>query len=338
MSSRRAAVAATAGLGALLAGRALARRLSAMSLAGRVVLVTGASRGLGLALAEEFAREGSRLVICARGEASLDAARRRLAARGADVLARPCDVTDRAAVESLVGAATERFGRIDVLVNNAGTIVVGPVETRTAEDFETAMRTMFFGVLHPTLAVLPEMRRRREGRIVTITSIGGKVAIPHLVPYSAAKFAAVGLSEGLRAELAKDGIRVVTVVPGLMRTGSYLNARFGGRHRAEFAWFSLGATLPAVSMSAERAARRIVAATGRGDPEVTLTPQAALLARVNGLAPGLTADLLGLVNRLLPGPDGAGSGTRLGRESETPLTRSPLTALGRSAARAYNQI
>ncbi|HEY8370301.1 MAG TPA: SDR family oxidoreductase [Thermodesulfobacteriota bacterium] len=337
MTSRQAAVAAAAGFGALLAGRALARRLTAMPLAGRVVLVTGSSRGLGLALAEAFARERARLVICARGEAGLEEARRRLVAQGAEVLARPCDVADRASVEALVEAATRRFGRIDVLVNNAGTIVVGPIETRTADDFEAAMRTMFFGVLHPTLAVLPDMRRRREGRIVTITSIGGKVAIPHLAPYTAAKFAAVGFSEGLRAELARDGIRVVTVVPGLMRTGSHLDARFGGRHRAEFTWFSLGATLPLVSTSAERAARRIVAATRRGDPEVTLTPQAALLARLNGVAPGLTADVLGLVNRLLPPPDGLGAATRAGHESETPLTRSPLTALGRRAAARYNQ-
>lgn len=100
------------------------------------------------------------------------------------------------------------------------------------------------------------MRARRRGRIVNITSIGGKVGMPHLLPYTCAKFATVGLSEGLRAELGREGIRVTTIVPGLMRTGSHLKAMFRGQHEQEFTWFSLGASLPLVSMGAERAARQ----------------------------------------------------------------------------------
>jgi short-subunit dehydrogenase len=194
---------------------------------------------------------------------------------------------------------------VDILVNNAGTIQVGPFESMTTKDFEDAMRVMFWGMLHPTLTVLPDMLGRRSGRIVNITSIGGKVSMPHLLPYGCAKFAAVGLSEGLRAELKSQGIRVTTIVPGLMRTGSFLNAFFKGRQEKEFRWFSLGATLPLISMDAKRAARQIVDATRRGQAERVLSLPAGLLADFHGQFPGLTADLLALANRfVLPRAEG----------------------------------
>lgn len=333
-----AGMATLAGLGVGVAGWKLYQRLrSGEGLAGRVVLITGASRGLGLALAEEFARQGSRLVICARDERELEAARARLAALGAEVLAITCDVGVQDDVQSLVKEATARFGHVDVLVNNAGVIQVGPLESQTLMDFQEAMDVMFWGTVYPTLAVLPQMRQRGGGRIANITSIGGKVSVPHLLPYSCAKFAAVGFSEGLRAELSRHGIKVTTVVPGLMRTGSHLNAWFKGKHEDEFTWFSLGATLPVAAMSARRAARRIVGAIRRGQAELILTPQAKALAMVHGVAPGATADLLGVVNRVLPQAEGRDRERHLGRESETRLTRSPLTALGRKAARELNQ-
>ena len=114
----------------------------------------------------------------------------------------------------------------------------------TVADFEDAMGTMFWGMVYTTLAALPQMTERGAGRIVNITSIGGKVAVPHLLPYCCAKFAAVGFSEGIRAELAKDHIKVTTVVPGLLRTGSHANAVFKGDHHKEYGWFSLAATRP----------------------------------------------------------------------------------------------
>src|SRR5918912_3423887 len=128
----------------------------------------------------------------------------------------------------------------------------------TLEDFEQAMAVHFWGPLYATLAVLPQMRARRDGRIVNISSIGGKVSVPHLVPYSASKFALAGLSDGLRAELSKENVIVTTVCPGLMRTGSPRNATFKGKHRDEYAWFSISDALPLTSMSAERAARQII--------------------------------------------------------------------------------
>ncbi len=245
-------VAGTAvGLGAALLGRELWKRARTVpGFAGQVVVITGGSRGLGFALAQEFAARGAKLVICARGEQVLREAESRLRHMGAEVLAIPCDISDQTAASELVREATQRFGRVDVLVNNAGTIQVGPIESQTLEDFQTAMGTMFWGMVYTTLAVLPQMAERGGGRIVNITSIGGRVAIPHLAPYSCAKFAAVGFSQALRAELAKNHISVTTVAPGLMRTGSHANAIFKGDHRKEYSWFALGATLPVSAMEA----------------------------------------------------------------------------------------
>lgn len=329
---------AAAGAGAFLAGRAVLRRWREYDLRGKTVLITGGSRGLGLVLAREFAREGARVAICARNNAELERARADLAARGAEVLAALCDVTDKAQVGSLVETVRDRFGRIDVLVNNAGVIQVGPMEVMTLEDYDEAMRTHFWAPLYTTLAVLPEMRLRRDGRIVNISSIGGKISVPHLLPYSASKFALVGLSEGLRAELAKDNIAVTTVCPGLMRTGSPRNAFFKGKHREEYAWFSISDSLPVTSMNARRAARQIVSACKRADAEVILSIQAELAVRFHGLFPGLTADILGFVNRFLPDAGGIGTRRTQGKDSRSSVAPSWLTALSDEAARANNEV
>ena len=198
------------------------------------------------------------------------------------------------------------------------------------------------------LAALPVMRSQGHGRIVTITSIGGKLSVPHLLPYSTAKFAAVGFSEGLRAELGRGPVTVTTVVPGLMRTGSHLQARFTGQAGKEFTWFALGASLPLISMDAERAARQIIGAVRERRAEVILTPAAQLISRIAGLAPGLTSDALYLVQRLAPpAPDGpptnpsqdSGEGTP-GNALNPAVSRKAfdrLTALGRAAASRFNE-
>jgi NAD(P)-dependent dehydrogenase (short-subunit alcohol dehydrogenase family) len=307
---------------------------------GQVALITGGGRGLGLLLARAFAVEGCRIAICSRDAGELAQGKRDLEQRGATVATVVCDITDRAQVNSLVGEVTRRFGAVDILVNNAGVIQVGPMSTMTLEDYEEAMDIMFWGALYPTLAVLPQMRERGAGRIVNITSIGGKISVPHLLPYSCAKFAAVGLSEGLRAELVRDGISVTTIVPGLMRTGSHENASFKGRSRAEYAWFSLGASLPIVSMDAERAAAQIVEAAKEGSAERILSLPATVAARVHGLFPGLTSDLLGVVNRILPRDDGGSTGRVQGRQAQAAshsAVLDALTSFGRSAARRFNQ-
>jgi short-subunit dehydrogenase len=230
------------------------------------------------------------------------------------------------------------YGPIDVLINNAGIIEVGPLETMTLEDFHQAMATNFWASVHTILAVLPRMRKRRQGRIVNITSIGGKISIPHLLPYSASKFALVGLSEGMRSELAHEGIVVTTICPGLMRTGSPRNATFKGQHRKEYTWFALGDALPGPSMSAERAARQILDACRYGKAEVVLSLPAKAAVTFHGLFPGVTTDLLGYVNRLLPGPGGIGEESAQGYESESALAPSLITRLSDRAARRNNEL
>lgn len=336
--NKNALMLAVVGAGALFAARAAVQRWREYDLRDKTVLITGGSRGLGLVMAREFAREGAKLALCARDPEELERARAELTKRGARVLVMPCDVTERAQVNELVAVVRDHYGRVDVLVNNAGVIQVGPIEVMTVEDFDEAMRTHFWGPLYATLAVLPEMRKRREGRIVNITSIGGKLSIPHLVPYSASKFAHVGLSEGLRAELQKDGVLVTTVCPGLMRTGSPRNAYFKGQHRAEYAWFSISDALPISSMQAERAARQIIAACKRGDAEVTLSVQAQLAVLFHGIFPGLTSDLLGLVNRLLPSAGGIGRLRARGKASQSAVSPSWLTALNEAAAERNNEM
>ncbi len=323
---------AAVGMGTVLGLRALLREK--VSFEGRTVLLTGGSRGLGLVLARQFLSEGARVILCAREEVELSRARDELESLG-EVLALPCDVSDRVQVEALVAEVHERFGVVDVLVNNAGGMQVGPLESMTEEDFQEAMGIHFWAPLYTTMAVLPEMKRRGWGRIVNIASIGGKVSIPHLLPYCASKFALVGLSDGLRAELAQDGILVTTVCPSLMRTGSPPNAFFKGNHEAEYAWFVLGDSLPGMSMNAERAAGKIVEACRRGDAEalIGLPAKVAVLART--LAPNLTAAVLAYMNQMLP--QDASTDRHRGRDSETPLTRSWVTRLTRQAAQKNNE-
>lgn len=333
-----AAATTVAGVGALLAARAIRRRLQPeFDFRDAVVAITGGSRGLGFALAREFAQRGARLAICARDEETLREAEHRLHAYGAQVCAFRCDIGIREQAEEFIRNVEQRFGHIDVLVNNAGQIEVGPLESQRIEDFQQAMDTMYWGMVYTSLAAYAAMAMRGEGRIVNITSIGGKIAVPHLLPYCGAKFAAVGFSEGLRAELAKNNLKVTTVVPGLLRTGSHMNATFKGDHRREYSWFAMGASLPLVSMHAGRAARKIVNATARGAAEIILTPQAKLSVAIHGVAPGMVSDIAGLANRLMPGTGSGRAERYTGKESSTPLTRSFITSPGRAAARDFNQ-
>lgn len=332
------------GLGLLGAAAWGVYRRQKRDISGQTALVTGSSRGLGLLLAEEYARRGCRVVICATDEQELEVARRRLVNHGAEVLAIRCDVGEEDQVRRMIDETRRRFGPVDILVNNAGIIQVGPVESTTLGDYEDAMGSMFYGALLPTGAVLPEMIGRGGGRIVNITSIGGRLSFPRLLPYNCAKFAAVGLSRGLHAELGRYGVSVTTVVPGLMRTGSYHHAFYKGSRSGELSWFSLGSSLPGITLNARRAARKIVDASVKRKTEYTVGTPAKVASLFNSLFPGLTADILGMVDRLvLPQPRGEYvepiEGRDVARKMSDPARRllDAGTTLGRRAGRRLNQ-
>jgi NAD(P)-dependent dehydrogenase (short-subunit alcohol dehydrogenase family) len=295
------------GIAAAVAAYAL-RSSSPKRRPGQVVLITGGSRGLGLALAERYGRSGAKLILAARDIEELISARHTLLDCGAvespdDVLLIPADLTDASQAITLIDHAVSHFGRIDILINNAGIIEVGPVENQPIAAYRRAMATNFFAALHTTHAALPHLLRRNpihgDAAIVNIASIGGKFAMPHMLPYVASKFALVGFSEGLHAELRHKGVRVTTVCPGLMRTGGEAHAGYTGQTKKEQRWFTLAARTPVLTASVRHAANKIYNAVAAGRAEITITPQAWLVARVAGIAPETTQYFASLANYLL---------------------------------------
>jgi len=284
-------------------GSTLARRTRAGSFRDQVILITGGARGLGLAIARELAPEHPRLVLLSRTIAELDRAAADLTARGASVRVVVGDVRDRRRITDAIESVVRRHGRLDVLINNAGIIQAMPFEHAQLDDFEDSLATHFWGPLFAIRAALPVMRRQGGGRIVNIASIGGRIGVPHLSPYCAGKFALVGLSEALHAELKKDNIAVTTVTPGLIRTGSHRNVVVRGQRRSEARWFGLASATPVSSMSAARAARQIVAAVRANRARVTPGIQARAGELANALAPEFVAAAMAMVaNAVLPGP------------------------------------
>lgn len=335
-----------AGWAGILAAAALAawgvtgaRRLERARLAGQVVWITGGSRGLGLCLARELARHGCKLALSARDEAELERARQDLLARAPEleVWLVPLDVSEPASVHAAADAITDHFGRIDGLLAVAGIMQVGPLEAMTRRDYERAMAVNFWGVLDAVDAVLPQMRARGEGWICGIDSVGGRLSAPHLLPYHCAKFALRGLLEGLDAELAKDGIAVTTILPGLMRTGSPVNAEFKGDRAREFAWFGFDDMLPGLSMPAPAAARRVVEAIRLGEREVTLGLPAAVGGLLHDLFPGATLAALEQVGRLLPRHAGPPNAAKRGWDLRDTGAEPLVTFIGDFGER-YNQL
>lgn len=310
-----------------------------LSVRGKRVLITGGSRGLGLVLARELAKRGAQIAICARRREELERVLGEFSRKGHGIVVEVCDMSVRAEVEQCVQRVREQLGAIDILINNAGQMTVGPMENHETVTFEDTLQTNFWGPYYATLAVIPEMRNRRSGRIVNIASIGGKLAFPHLLPYSVSKFALVGYSEGLRAELLKYNIFVTTVCPGLMRTGSPRNADFTGDTEKEYAWFKISDSIPGASISATSAARKIIRGLVNGDAEIHLGLAAQLGAVVHGIAPGVTADVFGLVDEyLMPSPKKARTEVSKGSENESEATESELTRLTQKAEIANNQV
>jgi NAD(P)-dependent dehydrogenase (short-subunit alcohol dehydrogenase family) len=305
-----------------------------------VAVIAGGSRGLGLHLAREVSRRGFHPVLSARSLPELEGAAAELAGEGISVTTEVMDVGRPEQVGAVIARVEAEVGPVDLLLCVAGVIQVGPLNALDREDFVEAIDVMLWGPINTALAVLPAMRRRGRGRIGIITSVGGLISAPHLLPYSTAKHGAVGFTRGLRSELAGTGVSVTTVAPGLMRTGSHLRATFRGDVRREYAWFATAATLPVLSMDAGRAARRIVTGVLRGRPVVVLTPLAQLAPRVDALMPRVGAAVLGVTARMLPTwpAEGRRSARMEGRQVEDLMAARPrawlrrVTALGRRAA------
>ncbi len=336
-----------AGLALLAAAAAARLGRDGKFFAGKVAVVTGGSRGLGLAIARRLRAEGAHVALFARDSGELARARADLLAitpgetPAAEVFTVPCDLTAAPEIEQAVAAVAQRFGALDVLVNVAGIIQAGPLQNMTPADFERTMATNFWGAFHASWAALPHLRASQGARIVNVASIGGRIAVPHLAPYNASKFALVGLSSSLTVELARENIRVTTVCPGLLRTGSHVHAEFKGQHAEEFDWFSTSNSFPLDSVSAETAARQIVEAcrAGKGFLSFPLSSRAAEIAMA--ACPNLTLRVLSLVNRWVlpkPGQGASAAEVRTGQESRSMrVTPAWKTGLADEATAANNE-
>jgi NAD(P)-dependent dehydrogenase (short-subunit alcohol dehydrogenase family) len=237
----------------------------------RSVIITGGSRGLGLALASQLINEGAKVTILARDPDELERARLQLdeLSEQAHVLAIRCDVTEPGELNGAIEQVLNTVGRIDVLINNAGNIAVGPFGSMEPADFEVQLDLQLRAVIHAIELVRPIFKQAGGGRIANISSIGGMIPVPHMSPYCTAKFALAGLSESIAAELALENIQITTVYPGLMRTGSPIQAVFKGDCEREYGWFASGDVTPGISVSAETAAHHILDGIRHGEARVT---------------------------------------------------------------------
>ncbi|MCF2443541.1 SDR family NAD(P)-dependent oxidoreductase [Dyadobacter sp. CY345] len=335
--SKKTAMFAALGVGLFALAKAVYNEMTKYELRGKVVLITGGSRGLGLAMARELAAKGARIVICARNEDQLEDAKEDLLRRGADVLALEADVTIQDDVNRVIQRILNRFGQLDVVINNAGMMMVGAEDVMDVEEYKKVMDSNLWSALYTIKAALPQFLQQGEGRIVNICSIGGKIAVPHMLPYSVSKFAMVGLSEGLGAELKKDNIHVTTVIPNLMRTGSPRNVSVKGDHGAEYEWFKLADSLPILSQNADDAAKEIIQALENGANEVILTQTAKVVVALQGVIPGGMTSIMQLANRFLP-KSGNDHEVKRGFESETKLSKSWLASLTDDAAVKFNEV
>jgi NAD(P)-dependent dehydrogenase (short-subunit alcohol dehydrogenase family) len=298
------------GVAGVLAALA-ARRSRRLELRGRVAVVTGGGRGLGLAISRELVTRGCRVAICGRDGDLIERAVAALCGEGADVMGSSCDAADPAQVDAFMQRVLDRHGHIDILVNNAGQCFVGPVQELAAEDMQDALRNIFWVNYYPSMAVLPLMRRRRFGRIANITSVGGKVPLPHQSAYVAAKYAATGWSETLAIELAKEGVFVSTITPPPLRNGAPLHVHFNGQAEREFGWFTWGLTSRLTAISADRTARVVVDALAHADAERSVSFMSWALSRAHGLAPNVLARCLSWVDRRLPAAAAPGVTSRM---------------------------
>ncbi len=247
-------------------------------LAGLRILITGASQGIGRALAEAAAARGMKVLAAARSAALLAELAREAKANGGVLETVEADVTSADDRRRMVEAATQHFGGLDVLVNNAGIGATGHFADAAPERLRSIMEVNFFGLTETTRVCLPLLRRGVTPAVVNISSIAGKRGLPARSEYSASKFAVQGFSEALRAELDKDGIDVLVVCPGLTQTNFSQNMI---EQKAMLKFDHLR------GMTSEQVADATLASLARGRHDVTLTLQGRLLVLVSRFLPRL---------------------------------------------------
>jgi NAD(P)-dependent dehydrogenase (short-subunit alcohol dehydrogenase family) len=255
---------------------------------GRTMLVTGASSGIGYDVALVLAGLGVRCALLARRQALLEELAARISAEGGDALPLAANITARDEVRDAFALALEEFGHIDILVNSAGILEPGPVETLDPDALQRMMDVNLFGTLHAMQAVLPSMRKAGSGNIINIASLAGRRGMPPLGGYSASKFAVVGLTEALRVELFGSGIRVSLVMPGVVDT-PMLRAETG-RTRG------IAELMP--GMPVRWVTWAVIAALVLGLTEVDVPPGAAVAEKLAALFPGVTDAALALGHRV----------------------------------------
>lgn len=311
----KVALGAIAAAGAMWGARAWLRSRRWIELRDRVVVITGSDSGFGLIQARQVAAQGAIVVLAARDAEALDAAAEAVRRDGArEAVAIPTDVTRPDEAGRLIDATVERFGRIDVLINTAGQMLVGAEPTLTLDDLRALMDVNFWGAVYTTRAALPHMRRAQFGRIANVSSIGGRFAAPHMQPYTVSKFALTGFTKSLRPEALRDKIYVTGIYPTTMRTGGHRHAWFKGDREAEYSWFSLGDVLPVVSASVESAARQAIRGIQGGDPEVIIGLGARLKIAIDGLMPNWSSEMMDLLEPAFPAPANLGAPAVQGRD------------------------
>jgi len=232
-----------------------------MGFKNKVVVITGASSGIGKASAAEFAKLGSRLVLVARRKERLEQAQRDLSGCDTEILAIPCDVSSKEQVKSMSDQVLERFDRIDILINNAGFAIYGPVSELSVEDIESQMSTNYLGMVYCTKNFLPTFLRQNSGHIVNVASVAASFGLPGIASYCASKFAMLGFSEGLRHELHDTGVGVTVVSPIMVRTEFFDNPSFEKMPKYSHA-----------SLSPQTVARAVVRAASSNRLEIIVPP------------------------------------------------------------------
>jgi NAD(P)-dependent dehydrogenase (short-subunit alcohol dehydrogenase family) len=304
-----------AAAGAMWSARAWLRARRWIQLRERVIVITGSDSGFGLVQARQVAAQGAVVVLAARDAGKLERAAEAVLREGAsEVLALPMDVTQPDDARRLIDLTVERFGRIDVLINTAGQMLVGAEPTLKIEDLRALMDVNFWGAVYTSRAALPYMRKARFGRIANVSSIGGRFAAPHMQPYTVSKFALTGYTKSLRSEALRDNIYVTGIYPSTIRTGGHRHAWFKGNVEAEYTWFSLGDVIPGIAASVETAARRTIQGIQAGDPEVIIGVGARLKLAVDGLFPNWSAELMDLLEHAFPAPTNQDSAAVQGKD------------------------